>query len=110
MSTIDCGRVRSAGHVAAHPAVRVRAARRAGAARAALPPPGARAARAAAPAGQHEPHHQLLRHQAEVSGATAPCSGRVIVFKCRHNLIKVWKIIVAIQTRQAPRLLDVFSI
>lgn len=56
----------SAGHVAAHPAVRVRAARRAGAARAALPPPGARAAPAAAPAGQHEPHHQLLRDQAQV--------------------------------------------
>lgn len=78
MSTIDCI-LRSAGHVAAHPAVRVRAARRAGAARAALPPPGAGAARAAAPAGQHEPHHQLLRHQAEVSGATDPCSGRAIV-------------------------------
>lgn len=52
----------SAGHVPAHPAVRVRAALRAVAARVTRAATGARAAPAAAAAGADEPDHQLLRH------------------------------------------------
>jgi hypothetical protein len=55
--------VRSAGHVAAHPAVRVRAALRARASGTAQPAAGRGAAPVAASAAPDGAHHQLLRRQ-----------------------------------------------
>lgn len=57
----------SVGHVASHPAVRVRAARGARPARAALAAARRRAAPAAASALLDDNHHQLLRSQTQVT-------------------------------------------